>query len=546
MCKNKLFIAALLAALMLVLAACGGAATPTARPTTAATTAPTADAQAAATEEAAAATEAVAEATEAVAAVTEEAAAATEAPAMATEETAATEEAGAMATEEGAGAMAAETTREAAMATEEAVAMATEAPMAATEEAAMSTPEAVAGGATVTVATGGEIVLGLAAALSGEGLAPLGEDIQRGAELALAARPSVTVGGSEFTVSLDAQDDLCSAEGGQAVSTRFTSDANVVGVVGPMCSSACRAAAPIFDTAGYTTISPSCTAPDLTTSGFASFNRSVVSDAFQGVVLADYIFNELGLTQIATIHDGSAYGEGLVNVLTTRFTELGGEVVAADAVNVGDTDFRSLLEEIASAEPQLLFFGGFVAEGVRLAEQRFDAGMDSVVFMGADGLRTPELLESGGANVEGAYVSSAIAASSAALTELETSYAETYGFAPTGPYYSQAYDAVNMFLDAIEATATLDADGNLVIDRAAVSAYVRSIQGFAGISGDLNCDSTGECSAAEIGIYQVQDGEFVPVNAAAIAAAEAAAAAEATPEAAAPTAEPTAEGTPGA
>jgi ABC-type branched-subunit amino acid transport system substrate-binding protein len=46
-------------------------------------------------------------------------------------------------------------------------------------------------------------------------------------------------------------------------------------VVGHMCSSSCVAGAPIYDAAGYTTISPSCTAPDLTFRGFTSFNRAV-------------------------------------------------------------------------------------------------------------------------------------------------------------------------------------------------------------------------------------------------------------------------------
>ena len=127
-----------------------------------------------------------------------------------------------------------------------------------------------------------DVVIGLAVGLSGEGIAPLGIDIQRGAELALADRPTVTVDGKTFNVKLDVQDDQCSADGGQAVANRFASDGSIVGVVGPMCSSACRAAAPIFDAADYTSISPSCTAPDLTTSGYSSFNRAVVSDAVPG------------------------------------------------------------------------------------------------------------------------------------------------------------------------------------------------------------------------------------------------------------------------
>jgi branched-chain amino acid transport system substrate-binding protein len=362
---------------------------------------------------------------------------------------------------------------------------------------------------TVVVAPDGSLVLGVAAALSGEGLAPLGEDIVRGAELAVEDRPVVTVGDTDFAIALDPQDDVCSAEGGQTVGDYFASLPEIVGVVGPMCSSACRAAAPIFDEAGYTSISPSCTAADLTTSDFASFNRAVPTDATQGILAAQFILNELGVTRIATIHDGSPYGEGLVAVVTDAFTELGGEVVAADAVNVGDTDFRSLLEDIADEEPELVYFAGFPAEGARIAQQIPDAGLEEAIFMGADGIKTPAFIELAGESGEGVYASSSVAVESDLLDEITERYTETYETEPTGPFYPNAYDAVNMFLDAIEAVGELDDEGNLVIDRAALSEYVRSIQDFEGLTGLLNCDGTGECSAVDFEFVHVENGEFV-------------------------------------
>jgi branched-chain amino acid transport system substrate-binding protein len=363
----------------------------------------------------------------------------------------------------------------------------------------------------------GEVIIGLAAALSGEGLAPLGIDIQRGAELALAARPTITIGDVTFSVALDAQDDQCSADGGQAVANRFAADEQVVGVVGPMCSSACRAAAPIFDAATYTTISPSCTAADLSTSDFTSFNRAVVSDAFQGVIAAEFIFRSadeggLGVTRVATIHDGSPYGEGLVRVMSARFVELGGEIVASDAITVGDTDFRGMLEDIAQEEPELIYFAGFPAEAARIADQRADVGLEDAIFMGADGIRTHEFIELAGEAGSDAYASTSIAADGEALNAFLSLYTETYGEEPPAPFHANAFDATNILLDAIEATASLDADGNLVIDRAAIREYVRSVTDFQGLTGVLNADGSGEMSVADIGISQVQGGTFVEVS----------------------------------
>lgn len=366
----------------------------------------------------------------------------------------------------------------------------------------------------IVVEAGDDVVIGLAAVLSGEGLAPIGEDIVRGAELALVVRPTVTVGDVEFNVVFDVQDDLCSAEGGQAVGNYFAAQPAVVGVVGPTCSSACNAASTIFDQAGMASISASCTSPVLA-QDFETFSRTVPSDAAQGADAAIFIFDYLGLSRIATIHDGSAYGEGLVNVLTEAFTALGGEVVAADAVTVGDTDFRSTLDGIAAAAPELIFFGGFPAEAARLAEQRADAGLGEVIFMGADGIKTTEFISLAGEVAEGVYISSPAAASTEAAEEFLAAYVEEFGIEPTGPYNTNTADAVNMFLDAIEAVGTINADGNLEISRAALLEYILaygSEEPVDGITGVLSCNGDGECLAPLISFAIVEGGEFVTLE----------------------------------
>ena len=371
---------------------------------------------------------------------------------------------------------------------------------------------ALAQGEDVVIAPDGEIIIGVSAAFSGEGLAPFGNNIRNGAVLGHMNRPSAIVGGVEFAIALDPQDSQCNAEGGVAVATRFTSDPNVVGVVGPMCSSACTPAAPIYDAAGFTTISASCTAPALTQSGFASFNRTVPSDANQGQFAAEFIYNELGVTRLATIHDGSAYGEGLVAVVTANFEAMGGEVVAADAITVGDTNFQPLLSEIAEAEPELLYCGCFPAESARLIQQRADVGLEEVPFMGADGVFGPELIELAGEASEGVYASTPRPVSSDAAAALTEQYLEVFTEEPAASFHTNAFDAYTIFVMGIEAVGTLDDDGNLVVNRAALLDYVRSLTDYAGVTGLINCDGTGECITTPVGFYQVQMGEFVEIG----------------------------------
>jgi branched-chain amino acid transport system substrate-binding protein len=363
--------------------------------------------------------------------------------------------------------------------------------------------------AVVVVEPGDPVMLGMGTNLSFEGAVTYGIDIERGGRMALEDRPTVTVDGVEFALDLDVQDSGCLPEGGQPVANRFVSDESIVGVIGHMCTGSTLAAIPIYDDAGYTIISPSSTNAMLTLSGYTSFNRAVVSDAFQGVKAAEFIYNELGITTIATIHDGSPYGEGLVVVLSETFEELGGEVVAADALTVGEPDYRALLEDIAQSEPELIYFGGFIAEAARLIQQRADAGMADAIFMGADGILGTDLIEFAGEDAEGVYASAAAPANSDDYAALLERYLETYEETPPGPYHANAYDAFNIFADAIEAVGTIDDDGNLVISRADLSKYVRSVQDFEGLTGTLNADGTGEMSVSDIGFHLVEDGEFV-------------------------------------
>lgn len=361
------------------------------------------------------------------------------------------------------------------------------------------------------------IVFGVSVGLSGEGIAPLGEDIKRGIEIAQSESPTITIGDVEFAIELDVQDSQCNAEGGVAVATRFASDPAIVGVIGPMCSSACFPAAPIYDAAGYSSISPSCTNGDLSRSGFTSFNRTASSDYVQGANTAHYVLNVLGISRAATIHDGSPYAEGLVDVFSETFSEIGGEIVAADAVTVGDTSFQSLLSEIAETEPELIYFSGFPAEAARLMQQRADVGLEETVFFGADGWKGTEVIELAAEAAEGTIATAPVPVSAteeqeAAYNAFLATYEEIYGETPLAPFHVNGYDAYFMLYAAVEAASNIDDEGNLVIDRAALAEFLRSYGPVNGLTGTLECDGSGECIISPTGVFQVVDGVFEQIG----------------------------------
>ena len=235
---------------------------------------------------------------------------------------------------------------------------------------------------TITIAPGDPIKIASLQAISGA-VASLGTDQVTAIDVAID-----DAGGELFghPIQQDPQeDDLCSAEGGEAGAQRIVSDDQIVGVIGTSCSGAAASAMPILERRGYSMVSGSNTSPGLTATGYLAegdlevgenwrygFFRTAHNDEFQGQGSAQFVFENLGLRTAATIHDGDPYTEGLVTQFRDFFEALGGEVVVFTSINKGDTDMRPVLTEIQQADPEAIYFPIFQPEGDFIVRQALE------------------------------------------------------------------------------------------------------------------------------------------------------------------------------
>ena len=204
----------------------------------------------------------------------------------------------------------------------------------------------------VEIAPGDPILIASALVISGPNI-ELGTDSQHGVEIAIAMRPEVL----GHPVELQAEDDGCSAEGGQAAGQKIVSNPQVVGVIGTSCSGAGVPMSAIVSEAGYLMISPSNTSPALTDPDQAwkpGYFRTAHNDLIQGAAMATFAYEQLGLTKAAAIHDGDPYTEGLASAFYDAFQALGGEGVGFEAEAADATNVEPLLTSIAAAEPEFL------------------------------------------------------------------------------------------------------------------------------------------------------------------------------------------------
>ncbi len=333
-----------------------------------------------------------------------------------------------------------------------------------------------------------------------------GTDISRGAELAVKAHPTV----KGFDIELLVEDTQGTPEQGASVANKLAADPRVVAVAGHTFSGSTEAAIPIYEKAHIVMMSPSTTLADLPAIGPNVYNRVAFSDKLQGQMAANYIYNTLSVRKVVVVHDGGAYGKGLVEGMAAAFEELGGTALGKEGITPGETDYSAPLAAIAALEPELLYFGGYDADAAVLVTQMAGAGLGGVKFFGCDGTYGTNYLDLSGDAAEGTYSTYVPIPPSAVFDKFKVDYEADYGD-PQGklsPFSPHGHDATALLINAIE-DAALESGDSLIIPRKALADAVRSIKDFPGLTGMLTNDGKGECAAASPLFMVVENGEWV-------------------------------------
>ena len=362
----------------------------------------------------------------------------------------------------------------------------------------------------VTVAPGDPIHLAAAMVIAGPN-ETLGLDSLYGVEIAIADKGGKLL---DHDIKLTSEDTGCSAEGGQAAATKLAADQTIVGIVGTSCSSEARVAMPLFSQAGFTMISASNTAPDLTEAGnpnnHPGYLRTAHNDKIQGAAAAKFAWEKLGVKKAATVHDGSLYADKLQQVFAEEFKKLGGEITAQEAIDPNQTDMGPVLTRIASGAPEIIYFPIFLPAGPFIIQQaKQTAGLENVYLMGADGLFSPDVEKAAGDAVEGFFVSSPFL-EGAAYDEFKAKYIAKYGKEPISIFHAHAYDAANIIMACIEKVAVKDADGTVHVGRQDLRDCAYATKDFQGLTGVLTCTASGDCANPVIAVYQYHAGKYPP------------------------------------
>jgi len=343
----------------------------------------------------------------------------------------------------------------------------------------------------------GTIKLAVQAPLSGE-QAALGEHVKLGAQLAMeeASKAFKALG---YDLVFVPYDDQAKPEVGVANARNIVADPTVLALVGHFNSGVALPASEVYKDAMLAMISPANTATEITDRGYPNVNRVCGRDDVQGPVGARFAAQDLKLKSVYVIHDKTLYGQGVADNFRQEAIKLGLKVLGYDGTEER-ANFAPMIIPMRARNPDLVYFGGIYYQGGLLLKQVREKGVKAA-FMGPDGLDSSEMVKITGAQVIGSYYTTVAGPPDA--------YPETAAFAKkfkqrfgkeVESFGMYGYDAAQVGLKAIE--QAIQANGGKKPSRAEVSAAVRNLKNFKGVTGSITFDNKGDPVKAKYFVLQ--------------------------------------------
>ncbi len=341
-----------------------------------------------------------------------------------------------------------------------------------------------------------EIKIGAALPLTGEG-SPYGTAAKNAIELAVSQINDNGGINSKKVIIIYEDTQLQPQETVNAVKKLINVD-KVPVIIGPMASSGVEAVLPIADKNKVVIVSPSATDHEL--SGKSPyFFRTIIHDTYEGKLMANFAYKNLGIKKLALFYVQSAGPEGVSEVLKDNFEALGGQITITEKCDQEATDFRTQLTKIKSSDANALFFAGFAKETGRVLRQAKEIGFDKQI-LAHQTAEAPEVIELAGDSANGVIFASSKLESEASpvISSFYRAYQSRYNIEPQN-YAANAYDAIKIIVIAIQEKG-YTSEGTVE--------GLHNIKDYEGASGTISIDKNGDTVGSMV-IKTIKDGKIV-------------------------------------
>ena len=202
-----------------------------------------------------------------------------------------------------------------------------------------------------------------------------------GIQYAHSIRNTVNVGGKEYKIVLDIQDNQSSTDKAVSAAQQLVADKCSI-ILGSYGSGVSIAAGSYFKDAKIPAVGVSCTNAAVT-AGNDYYFRVCFLDPFQGSVMANFAKDECKAQKAYVLSMlGDDYTVGLAKNFVAAFKGLGGTVVADETFVEGTSDFSSYLQNAIDMKADVIFAPSATTYAALIIKQAATKGISIPILAG--------------------------------------------------------------------------------------------------------------------------------------------------------------------
>jgi len=350
----------------------------------------------------------------------------------------------------------------------------------------------------LTLACGGSTAPIVIASAGPWATQPYAQAAKQGIELAI-AEVNEHGGINGRRVEWRARDDEANGAKAAEIANEFLASPEVVAVVGHVNSGAMVAAARVYD-AGLPAVAISTSSPDLTGISPWVF-RVISSDSVNGIDAARFA-QRMSFNSAAVLYENDSFGRGFADAFRRAYR---GRLVAIDPIPSDSiTDYEPYITYLKARQPDLVLMVTVEGPGIALVREAHRQQLGAAI-LGTDGWSGMAKYP---ADANGIYVTQPFTATDPRpdAQRFVSAFQSKYGTVPNANS-ALGYDAMMVVINAIKAVGT---------DRSNIRDYLassRTRQPFAGVTGAIAFDSTGDVRNKPFTMTRLEGSQFVVVTA---------------------------------
>jgi len=304
-------------------------------------------------------------------------------------------------------------------------------------------------------------------------------------------------GGPQGSVQVVFEDSKSEPKEAVTIAKKYTA-LNRVPVILTLTTAETSALAPLCEQSHTVMVSASV-APGVADLGEYVF-RNAGNLAWDAEAMADMCVGGMGLKRVAVLALNMPALREIRDVFGKRLAMGGGQLVATEWGNKGDTDFRVQLAKLKEQAPEAVYLLGYV-EVAYMLKQAKEIGF-TPQFLGDPSMESPKVIEIAGPAAEGVVYTRAAfdaAGGDAHVKAFAAAYQDAYG-TPPEVFAAQAYDTLRIIARVVKGQGHA-AD--------AIRTGLLAVQDYPGVSGKTSFLRNGDV-VKPLAFRTIKDAQFVP------------------------------------